>query len=144
MCLITDQKVPTIATEDIIVYKVLQLPYSEKGLLVSPYNIFYYKLGELYETKIEKSNERCCLDNTDDRALSNKFGEWKTNEDIISYGPGFHSMKTYERAVQCSKSMLYVSTAIYKCTIPKGAEYYENPSDLLVSDKLIVVKRCTE
>lgn len=52
MCLFTRWKKPKIATEDIVVYKILSV-YSTH--LASPYMNFVYDLDRLYETKFTKS-----------------------------------------------------------------------------------------
>lgn len=133
MCLITDQKEPKVAEQDITVYKILE------GL-TSPYNYFHYELGKLYETEIEEDDEWCCFDAKDAEYLTSNFEDWERgrNGKLQCFGAGFHSISSIDRArefVRNDGSMI-----IYEAIIPKGAQYYENGSQLAISNKLIIVK----
>ena len=51
-----------------------------------------------------------------------------------SYAQGFHSALSKKRF----KELAYCNSSIYKCVIPKGSEYYENLSGLIVSNQIII------
>jgi hypothetical protein len=135
MCLITKQKKPFIAEEDITVYKVL-----EDGLK-SPFNRYNYKLGSVNKTKIRESYEWCCFDDVDTAFLDENHPGWKEDSrnrsGLRCYGHGYHSATTKERL----KSIVQYYGRIYKCIIPAGSKYYLGNTDLCVSDMLIVVRK---
>lgn len=132
MCLITEQQKPHIAQEDIIVYKIL------KKTLVSMYQFFQYKLGKLYHCEIKETNIATCFDDRDQKILEKKYPNW---DDIIPelkyFDEGFHSAISKNRL----KSYVDDYHNIFKCTIPKGSEYYTEPSGLVVSNQIIINKK---
>lgn len=141
MCLITNQKTPLITEEDIKVYKVIN----------SNYNPFYfsrgnftYKLGELNETTIQESDDWTAFDDDDDAWIDKLVDSHSraNHPDLKCFGQGYHSCfnldylkKTIEQYWKNDRSVLLV-----ECIIPKGSEYYKNPLDIYISNKLIVVK----
>lgn len=130
MCLITKQQNPKIANKDIVCYKYLD------SNLKSPYTQFQYEFDKLYTTKIRKSNEWTCFGNLDENFLDENYPHWSERKYSIlkCLGRGFHSSKTIKRL-----QMEGIDTKkIYKCIIPKGSEYYEDFTQLFISDKLIV------
>ena len=142
MCLITTQKIPFIADKDIVCYKAL----SEVGGLLWAIHrdSFSYNLGVLYETKILKAAEydrRFVFDVEDNKALERdglSVQDRISRMDelgYVSYGPGFHSAQEPERFVKNDPN------DIYECIIPAGSEYYVNPSGLMVSNKIKIVKK---
>lgn len=131
MCLITPNKEKKIAEEDMIVYKAL-MPDARSVL-----QGFLYELNKLYETEIEESDDWCAADSYAINALNEadyNYGTSRSDDRLISIGEGFHSCKTIERA----EEMKDPNERIFSCTIPKGSEYYEDLSDLLVSNKIII------
>ncbi len=134
MCLVTDQQQPKIAEEDITVYKLLQ------GMN-APCNEFTYKLGQLYKTEVKESVDRWCYDSLDRKTLNDKYGEkWPEDDTIKCFGEGFHSAVNPDRLRQTNMSSMW-KAGLYECTIPKGSEYYDNPSDLVVSNQIIINKK---
>lgn len=135
MCLITTQAKPTIAEQDIIVYKALQNINDE---LHPPYygvGSFHYKINKTYATTImEDKDDRCCYDDLDQVYLNNNHEGWQCGgaPGLFYYGKGYHSANTIERL---DKEPMY---NIYECIIPAGSEYYSNPTGLMVSNKIIV------
>ncbi len=59
---------------------------------------------------------------------------WRTDVNLVSYAQGFHSALSKKRF----KELAYCNSSIYKCVIPKGSEYYENLSGLIVSNQIII------
>lgn len=135
MCLITKNQ-KQIAAEDINVYKVLS---PELDTLY--YGKFKYELGKLYETDILRSWDYTWADIISydyfqnlDRACDNPF-----SEGFISYGQGFHSIRTIERVEQHING-ISDEFRVFKCIIPKGAEYIIDETGLVISNKIIVVE----
>lgn len=134
MCLITEQQKPLIAAEDMTVYKLLRDNKSR-------HQFFEYEFDKLYQTTIEESGEWCCADNVDSSYLDELCPNWFLEPfptSLKCFGQGYHSYLTIERL---KRSSLYKSDAeIFKCTIPKGSEYYLNPTDLVISNQIIIHK----
>ena len=159
MCLITAQKEAMIAQEDITVYKLFNTDKNEKGekIYYSPFWFTYYQLNELYTTTIkdvpeEDFHDKCAFDSPDQKKLDETFRDqydrpnwnpiWYTGEeraDIRYIGEGFHSINTKERAISTINDS-YIHRVILECTIPAGSEYYLNPSGLIVSNQIIVLR----
>jgi hypothetical protein len=158
MCLITAQKKALIAQEDFIVYKYLRVIDEDtlQKIYRAPYHITEYNLGELYTTTIEEISDddhfdKVAFDSVDSDLLDNLFkdskGErnwciaWYNGDepaDLKYFGSGFHAMTTLERAENVSNMHEY---RLFECTVPAGSEYYLNPSDLIISDKIIINKQ---
>lgn len=141
MCLITTQKVPFIADRDIVCYKAIR---ERGGLLWAIHqDHFRYDIDVLYETEIQeiKTGDRVfAFDRTDSMALGiyglyDKKLQKMDELGYVSYGPGFHSAQKPERFVENDPD------DIYECIIPAGSEYYVNPSGLMVSNKIKIVKK---
>lgn len=128
MCLITPHKEKKIAEEDMIVYKTLSP--DKRSVLQS----FLYELDKLYETEIIKSGDYCPADEYARHMLNGAGYSCAPSSHLISISEGFHSCRTYDRATK----MQDPPERIFSCTIPKGSEYYEDLSDLLVSNKIII------
>jgi len=129
MCLITPFKEPKVAEEDMTVYKILT--DNQHSSFYSP---FYYNLGELYETKMEESEEWLYADETAQKSTRRPYN------DLICIGKGFHSCNTIERAEELKEGLIQ-KRHVFECTIPKGSMYYEDTSGLLVSNQIIVNKK---
>lgn len=127
MCLITTQKEPLIAEEDMIVYK------SFKEGLISPFEEFKYERGITYETEIKESDDWNCFDYQDLEYLGNNFPTWTLgeNEELKCFGEEFHSALQEKRL-----SDIFDTKVILKCIIPKGSLYYTEPTGLIVSNKI--------
>ena len=98
MCLITDWKIPHIAEEDIICYKVYEDSWNGYA---SPY------IG----SPIPKFNKITHVDCFQERIANNQ----------CYYG--FHSFKN--RKDNRVIPMIDFSTRVFECVIPKGTKYYE-------------------
>lgn len=139
MCLITRQREPYIAETDITVYKILRLNEFENTFHSAYYNLYdsngygmLYELGKLYETTIKKEYDGQPFDQ---RAKINARNI--PYQDRISYGQGFHSA-IKENRLDAEQSPYYKK---FECTIPKGAEYFLDETDLCVSNKIIISKQ---
>lgn len=135
MCLITEQQEPLIAQEDMIVFKAL------RRYLRSMYEGFKYEIGKLYSTNIKEEKDQsliCCFDCIDCTFLSEKYEGWDYDlpEVLKCFSEGFHSVLFIERLDK------YVpSYSIYECIIPKGSEYYTEPTGTVISNKIIITKK---
>lgn len=106
MCLITKQSKPSIAIEDIVVYKVLNIKETD------PTNISYHsyiyrfewELGKLYETEM--------------KSLQSRF----VSSRIVDNG--FHSYGDYNTAKLVAQCSIHDNVIIAEFVIPKGAKYY--------------------
>jgi hypothetical protein len=138
MCLITKQSEPEILEEDLIVYKLL---YKYGGKYHSPFTIFMYNLHELYQTKIQTSDDFSFFDNIDRETFENENTKdsgrsirYKVlNNGYSVFGQGFHSALTMERL-----QTHHINDEIYICIIPKGSEIYTNSSGLVISNQIII------
>jgi hypothetical protein len=140
MCLLTNQKKPLIAECDIVVYKLL----SENANPIFFGGRSLYKLMKKYKTKVKRDkDDRSCFDDADSYALRKEFGDYIYNEDVVSYSRGFHSAIYPYRFVEELSTPMHdrcTKRVIFECIIPKGSEYYTNPSGLLVSNQIIVIR----
>ncbi len=136
MCLITEQKKAKIARRDMTVYKEM-IPVSD-DIAKSPYQYHSYILGELYTTKIEQGKDWTCYGPRDERWLDNNYPMWnlgKQADKLICIERGYHACMTQDRVPEGSRE------CIYKCTIPKGSEYYTDKTGLIVSNQIIIVEQ---
>lgn len=158
MCLITAQKQAIVAQEDFIVYKYLRVIDEDtlQKICRAPYHDMEYNLGELYTTTIEEISshdnfDKVAFDTVDSNLLNILFIDseqvpnwgisWYNGDepaDVKYFGSGFHAMTTLERAENVSNMYMY---RLFECTVPAGSEYYLNPSDLIISDKIIINKQ---
>lgn len=146
MCLITNQKEPLIAEEDMVVYKLLR----KEGLEIkAPFNDFHYRLNERFDTEIKESTEIRPFDVEDERNLIKLLGDSFYYLDLskikakgfMSIGRGFHSAAYVDRII----SNEYGDISIYKCIIPKGSKFYMSYyKDLIVSSSIIIIERIQE
>lgn len=133
MCLQTSQKEPKVALKDKIVYKLFDRWDEDRGVFISPYSYFEYKIGKTYKTKIKETSDDSSFD---DKAAI----ELKKHKKYKSFGAGFHSALKKERLIE---EELCFET-IVKCIIPKGAEYYIGFTGLVVSNQIIVTEEIIE
>ena len=134
MCLITEQKEPFIAEEDIICYKT---GYRNKKFLRRTYFVslcimFRYRLNKIYKTDLELDTD---IGNYWDGIVADHYGLNRVIEtsNLISVIKGFHSFATLDR-IQGSQ------LCTVQCIIPKGSEYYADATGLLCSNQIIIKK----
>lgn len=111
MCWTSRKLNEQIATKDITAYKVV-IPYTRN--CASLFWKFNYKYNKLYTTSFT--------------IHTFDFGFYITK--------GFHSYKT---ASQARKLNRLCREHIVRCVIPKGAYYFINRDDEIVSDKIIII-----
>lgn len=132
MCLIIKNQKLKKAKENIVCYKVLT-----KGL-ISPIQHFEYEINKLFITAITFGNDWCTYDDTSVNYLREKYPNWKYDHkkyDLISVETGFHSFSKRSRI-----NKLENCESIWKCIIPKGSFYYEDPIDQLMVSNQIIIK----
>jgi len=129
---LTDKK---IASEAVTVYKILAWDGLNRKY-VAPYQRTEYKIGKMYTISSLIPTKHC-------------FGEY------YLINEGFHTFNKdcLVRYGSCRDAIIYGQNGvermiiggsltdlavIAKCTIPKGATYYENSRGVIVSDSLIV------
>ena len=115
MCLITRQKTPLIAEEDMKVFKVLTRENS------SIFQTFTYELGMVYREKIHHSKDWTSLGVRDRDWLRENYpgGTWKKNEELICLGQGFHSINKLDLAKEVLLEGFFnyfKNTGIFECT----------------------------
>ena len=118
MCLIINKdKVPTKATKDIVVYKIVEK--IDYGSIMTPFQCKFITIGETYKEKKKyeiKSSDEC-----------------EEDERIIKGGM-FHSYPSIEEAERAKAFMVSVhgglGLKIAKCIIPKGSLFIEGYSKI--------------
>ena len=135
MCLITTQQEPLIAQEDMIVYKMMNKN------LQSIYMEFNYNLNELYQTDIREEDDRFyCFDIIHRKYILENFPDWNSDflpKGLKCFSHGFHSVNSQER-------IEHFYGSVFECTIPKGSEYYTEPTGTIVSNQIIINKLIKE
>lgn len=143
MCFIAKKQRVKTAKEDMRVWKVL-IDGTKSSLMK-----FEYEPEKLYEAKMvkitAKTFNRDRIKNFDNQTgryiatISEGLGCLsKYDSKLIYINQAFHSIKTHNRAVNVAEQFTYGSVQIKEFTIPKGAKYYEDGTNLLVSDKIIM------
>jgi len=138
MCLITTQKKPKKARKDMLVYKALR--ECSETIASSVYECHKYILGELYTVQIQQDNDWTAADQDDQAWLTRNYPNWNhgTETELICIGAGYHASTTPKRIQK------WFTEPIYECTIPKGSEYYEDATGLIVSNQIIINKKISE
>jgi hypothetical protein len=144
MCLITRQMQPLIAENDMIVYKILRVN------LQSPYWYFRYEQNKVYKTEIldAPSNKCTVFDNREFEFLKKEKIDWaneewikENKETIRCISAGFHAATTPGRL---NNTVWELTEILFKCTIPKGSEYFEDGDELIVSNQIIINEEYVE
>ena len=99
MCLITKQKQPEIAKEDVVCYKIIKLNPNNRKYESYFYSEMKWKLNQLYSTTLDKSGKYVL--------------------------EGFHSYAHYQDALEILEKEMPLGCILVKCVIPKGAYYYK-------------------
>jgi hypothetical protein len=135
MCLVTDKLDKNIAKEDMVVYKILCRKMSFGEIIIhSPYIYFPYEINKLYKTEIKETKDFSYYDSQ----VGDYYFSSKNKKSFKSFDEGFHSAKTVERL---NDVWLKSGKSIYECIIPAGSEYYEDNTDLIVSNQIIITNK---
>lgn len=142
MCWFSNKyKVPNIAEEDIIVYKVMLLRDGYRNELISFYYSKRYVIGKeyieetetvepvyLYHYSINKGFHSYSLEKTTEKECYNYCQIWSgtTLLDYVNLGIDVHYGETL---------------VAVECIIPKGSTYYENDLGEIVSDRIIITDK---
>jgi len=132
MCLIVKKGAkPRIANRDITVYKELVV---FEGIR-SPYYFFEYELGKKYTTRITFTyKESGGYDMKEMIDMGVDGFSFEGRHRICAFiKRGFHAAVRADR-IRCAQPF----RRLFRCTIPKGSEYYANRSGLIVSNQIII------
>ena len=130
MCLIVTKKTKVkIAKTDMVIYKLFKNKIYDNAVF-SPYFSGTYTFGALYKTDLSLSGEFSYFDDISHRAYTKYY-----ERELLSYGKGFHGIKTLERLRKVSNIW---NKYCFKCIIPKGSEYVEDSTGVIVSNQIIV------
>lgn len=127
MCLYTEyDAVPTVAEQDIEVYKVVMR--EGDGTLLSPFQSFEYKVGERYDGMLVLNQ----IDNVENsvaiRATFRLVEPKVKNNKLGSCHVGFHSFVSLEKLNEVYSTLdgtLAKRHVVLRCVIPKGETYYK-------------------
>jgi hypothetical protein len=140
MCLITLQQTPSIAEEDITVYKILHRKSKSTA-----YQYFEYEVGKLYLTEIEivqKHEKWLAFDKIALKWLDSISPNWSRRKpsNLICIEKGFHSAMNSERLTDKNdkKDNIIYNFILWEFIIPKGSEYYVDGTGLCVSNQIIM------
>ena len=141
MCLITNQQEPTIATEDISVWKLVNEYSYGIYAWIQPYQ---YKPNELNQVNFsfEETNMPWLPFDSDAGEVNNTVwghdyrfsGIQKRKHNLQSIAGGFHSCKKH----RLEDRRLSDTEAMLEFIIPKGAEYYQDVIGDYVSNQIIL------
>jgi hypothetical protein len=138
MCLVTLQKEPLIAEQDMKIFKILTKTLKPPYWMGEP-----YELEKLYQTELVK------VDPTIEKYIS-YFDSRARNAynsadlySLITIGQGFHSITDFDRAKDALDNMFHFTDEkfMHTATIPKGSLYYEDSTFLIVSNQIIIHDR---
>ena len=138
MCLITRQKRVKRLKEDLKVYKMFTSTIQAgKTYLRSPYIGFPYEEDTTYKTQLKRTSKAVVWfdDVVGDHYKLLLCNVSDIRKNFTAIKEGYHSAKTFPRLF-----MGYVAedSVLIECTIPEGSLYYEDETDLIVSDSLYV------
>lgn len=123
MCLYSEQKVPMVARENIVCYKIL-IPVN--GKLVTPYRDFIFNTNVVTKDEAEEH-------------IGEIFGKTEVSSGY------FHSFTTKERVLEeikviQRKAPKGTTIKVFKVIIPEGTLYYVGQRDDICSKALIIVE----
>lgn len=144
MCLITEHTEPRVLDKDMVVYKKLRKTAS-KNIFISDVFCFQYVLNKLYETDMVVSDgTQQCFDAVATKVYGTAKERMLDSNNLISVSNGFHSAKNIKRYLVEGSFCRASSEVIVKCIIPKGSLIYEDATDLVASNKIIIRRVLSE
>jgi hypothetical protein len=134
MCAYVNNNKPSVATEDITCYKVLEVIVDDKtgqAVYRSPnFTEYSYQIGKTYKVSLGLIKTKSQY----------AFGEYRTTTGLYS----FDMLMAVRLACQEWKYQNFDRQyACFECIIPKGSKYYKSldkPICQLVSDQLQIVR----
>jgi len=146
MCLITKQMKPKVATTDIPVWKILM-----NGNQAKIFD-FTYEKGVLNKTRLNKVNKlehASLFESKGWKSMNGEvgwkyteaYGNWKIvghsdRDNLTCIGKGFHAITKKKTAESyCYRNY---NNVVVKFIIPKGAKYYTDVADCIVSNQIIM------
>ena len=137
MCLITKRRKPSIAKEDMVVWKILK---NQNAI----YYDFKYEYDVEYKTRMTQEKRHFGLlayDSISCTYLDGNYPKWGFERlpELIYIKTGFHSILHKERAKK-SNGVMFGYRNIRKFIIPKGSRYYIDETGLCVSNRIIMIK----
>jgi hypothetical protein len=125
---------PKIAKCDIEVYKACNVV---GGNIISASERFRYEKGVKYETKFSYEEDGCYGDHIECEYYTH------CGVETLFVAEGFHSYSSLIRAKKCwsyyDADRPEDTNFFFKFIIPKGAKYYENNAECLVSNAIMLV-----
>ena len=129
MCLVTNKEAE-ILEEDLIVYKILRITDNQ---IKSIFYEYTWEIDKLYEIDIKEDDDFTFFDDEDENYVdNNKFF------DLKAYGQGFHSALTEKRL----ENMIFKNNVLAELVVPKGYIIYRGFTDLIISNKIKLIKIC--
>jgi len=139
MCLVTYQKKPVVATEDIVCFKIVRHCCD---LLTTDFYSYYYKfkwyIGKLYITELSFVTGLDYYSCNFYDAISDDFYNDKHRlsflERLVEVSDGFHAMLDFNRA-----NLENDNRILAECLIPKGSLIFTDATGLIVSNQMIML-----
>lgn len=133
MCLITEQKEPKTALEDMIVYKMVnRADYS------SPYHDFIWEKNVLYKQEMtfvpKPSHDNMGFASNIFYADEISNDAYCRKTDCIAVQKGFHAYKSIKRATQEGWGRIRKDSLI-----PKGSLDFEDETGLIVANQMMML-----
>jgi hypothetical protein len=126
---------PQIAEEDFVMYKQGIKEEKNPTTFKCRYQNFRYIPDRLYKTDITEAVDDRCVSDYDEDIYRDEIP--KSERFYIELG--FHSFATFERArVRFNSERELLSKAEF--IVPKGAEYYKNGANNIVSNQIVFKK----
>lgn len=134
MCLITTQEKCKIANKDIICYKLV---LEGKHKFVSVYFPFSWEPNKVYkqELNVEKTIYYQVFDTLVENHYLREYLNSYNKPELISVTNGFHAAKEKKRFN--NDNWVGVMAEVI---IPKGSEYYEDETGLIVSNQMKIIR----
>ena len=137
MCWRGNLKDKKVASEAVTVYKILARNLS--GKYVAPYLRTEYKIGEMYTISSLIPTKHDFKHGCGEYLIDVDVGFHSLSKDcLVCYGSSRDAFIYSQNMYMVIHARLTDLAVIAKCTIPKGATYYENSKGEIVSDSLIV------
>jgi len=121
---------PSVAKEDIEVYKCGFEDLESDDVLITPYQHFFYIKDKLYK-------EKFTYDDHSSQAFDNKETDyqWSLKDGYTAVVYGFHALTNFDVKRFNSGTAYY--NRFGRFIIPKGSNYFRNGAGCIVSEQII-------